>query len=130
MLAFRSVVSVLLRALGDFSLHSVLLKGLVLRLQPATWADRVTVGLVVRPRSCGSQSARAVRPPFPLAQAALGTGAGWRRAWRHSLSRLWVPHKSFHSASQAPSPRRRNRRAPRTSLIWPKTGSMVSLRLA
>jgi hypothetical protein len=58
-------------------------------------------------------------------------GVASAAAWcRHSLSRLWVPHKSFHSAVQAPSPRRMNRRAPRTSLTWPKTGSTVCPRLA
>jgi hypothetical protein len=54
----------------------------------------------------------------------LGGGSGDRRAGqccvvrcRHNLSRLWVPHSSFHSASQAASPRRRNRRTPCCSLI-------------
>ncbi len=42
---------------------------------------------------------------------------------RHSLSRLWVPHSSFHSASHAASPRRRNRRALRPSLIWRRWAS-------
>jgi hypothetical protein len=49
---------------------------------------------------------------------------------RQSLSRLWVPHSSFHSAAQAVSPRRMNRRPPCTVLTWPKTGSMVRLRWA
>ena len=58
-----------------------------------------------------------------VAQAAAGLAAGWVAVWRHSLSRLWVPHSSFHSALQARMPRRRNRRAPCCSLIWPsKTG--------
>ena len=33
------------------------------------------------------------------------------------MSKLWVPHSSFHSAAHAVSPRRMNRRAPRLSLI-------------
>jgi hypothetical protein len=51
-------------------------------------------------------------------------------AVRQSLSRLWVPHSSFHSAWQAPSPRRMNRPPPWTVVICPKTGSMVRLRWA
>ena len=47
---------------------------------------------------------------------------------RQSLSRLWVPHSSFHSAAQARSPRRMNRPPPWMVLTWPKTGSMVRLR--
>ena len=46
------------------------------------------------------------------------------------MSRLCVPHSSCHSAWQAPSPRRMNRRAPWTVLTCPKTGSMVRLRWA
>jgi hypothetical protein len=65
-----------------------------------------------------------------VAYALAGLAACWMVVCRHSLSRLWVPHSSFHSAWQAASPRRKNRRVPCCSLIWPKTGSTVSLRLA
>jgi hypothetical protein len=49
---------------------------------------------------------------------------------RQSLSRLWVPHSSFHSAWQARSPRRMNRPPPCAVLTCPKTGSMVRPRWA
>jgi hypothetical protein len=51
------------------------------------------------------------------------------RVWRWSLSRLWVAQSSFHSALQAASPRRMNRRAPRACLIWPMSGSTVVRRM-
>src|SRR6266511_5362965 len=72
---------------------------------------------------------RVADAPFLLAaQVAAGVASGPAAWWRQSLSRLWVSHSSFHSAVQAASPRRWNRRAPRTSLSWPKTGSTVCLR--
>jgi hypothetical protein len=46
------------------------------------------------------------------AQAVAGSAGGRMAWWRHSLSRLWMPDSSFHSASPARSLRRRNRRAP------------------
>jgi hypothetical protein len=63
-------------------------------------------------------------------QAVAGLAAGWVAMCRQSLSRLWVPHSSFHSAWQARMPRRMNLRAPWWSLIWPNTGSTVSRRKA
>jgi hypothetical protein len=69
-------------------------------------------------------------PLLLAAQVVAGVARGWAVWCRHSLSRLWVPHNSLHSAWQARRPRRMNRRAPRISLIWPKTGSTVSFRLA
>ena len=57
-------------------------------------------------------------------------GASRPERWRKSLSRLWVAQMSFHSWATRASPRRRKRRRPRTSLIWPKTGSTVILRRA
>jgi hypothetical protein len=55
--------------------------------RPATRAaDRLTVGRVVRTGQ------------MPNPASAFGTGAGWRRVWRHNSSRLWVPHSSGHSA--------------------------------
>ena len=45
-----------------------------------------------------------------------------------SLSRLWTVHSKAHSPATFARPRRRNRRKPRGSLIWPKTGSTVCFR--
>jgi hypothetical protein len=109
-------------------LTSLLLKGLALLPQPAISAvDRSSYGVAGAVGQPGRTSARQVRVVF-AAQAASGAVTAWRRVYRHSLSRLWVPHSSFHSASQAPSPRRMNRWAPCTVLSCPKTGSMVWLR--
>ena len=47
---------------------------------------------------------------------------------RKSFSRLWVAQISCHSACTFPSPRSRNLRNPRASLICPKTGSTTALR--
>src|SRR5207244_1335009 len=47
---------------------------------------------------------------------------------RKSLSRLWVRQISAHSAAALPAPRKENRRKPRPSLVWPKTGSTIALR--
>ena len=44
---------------------------------------------------------------------------------RQSLSRLCVPHNSFHSPDAPLSPLRRKRPTPRASLICPNTGSTV-----
>ncbi len=47
---------------------------------------------------------------------------------RKSFSKLWVAQISFHSACTCASPRSRNLRNPRASLICPKTGSTTALR--
>jgi Phosphotransferase enzyme family len=50
------------------------------------------------------------RPPVTWPggpQAVASLVAGWVTVCRHSLSRLWVPHSSFHSAAQARMPRRK-----------------------
>jgi hypothetical protein len=112
------------------TLDSVLPKGLVSIAAASKWsAARPRVGLAGRAvrlwESIGAKS-----EAVAAGQAAVGVGAGRLRVWRQSLSRLWVPHSSFHSASQAARPRRVNRRAPCCSLSCPKTGSTVSLRLA
>src|SRR5512132_2164825 len=67
---------------------------------------------------------------LPAAQAPATVAAGRMTVWRHSFRRLWVPHSSFHSASHAAGPRRRNRLAPRPYLTCPNAGSTVSFRLA
>jgi len=46
-----------------------------------------------------------------------------------SLRMLWVKQMMSHSAATFDTPRKENRRNPRTSLIWPKTGSTICLRL-
>ena len=48
----------------------------------------------------------------------------------NSLPRLWTAATSSHSARTWSSPRRLNRRKPRASFIWPKTGSTIVLRRA
>jgi hypothetical protein len=97
----------------------------------AAWAGRRWPG---GPRKALAGLARwrsALTVPFLLVTwVVAGVARGPAVWWRHSLSRLWVPHSSFHSAWQAGSPRRWNRRAPRTCLTWPKTGSTVYFRKA
>ena len=46
------------------------------------------------------------------------------------LSGLWPVQISDHSSWTFSSPRSRNWRKPRPGLIWPKTGSTVSIRRA
>jgi Helix-turn-helix domain len=48
-------------------------------------------------------------------------GRSWRDRVPPQLEQVVVPQSSFHSAWQARMPRRRKRRAPCCSLIWPKT---------
>src|SRR5271156_3270382 len=48
---------------------------------------------------------------------------------RNSFSKLLVAHTSFHSACTLSRPRKLKRRKPRCSLIWPKTGSTMALRI-
>ena len=55
---------------------------------------------------------------------------GTSRPKRNSLSRLWRVQISDHSPLTFSKPRRRNCRKPRPCLIWPKTGSTVSIRRA
>ena len=55
---------------------------------------------------------------------------GASRPQRNSLSRLWPVQISDHSALTFSRPRSRNCRKPRPALIWPKTGSTVSIRRA
>ena len=55
---------------------------------------------------------------------------GASRPQRNSLSRLWPVQIRDHSPLTFSSPRSRNWRKPRPALIWPKTGSTVSIRRA
>ena len=55
---------------------------------------------------------------------------GASRPQRNSLSRLWPVQIRDHSLLTFSRPRRRNCRKPRPALIWPKTGSTVSIRRA
>ena len=55
---------------------------------------------------------------------------GASRPQRNSLSRLWPVQIRDHSPLTFSSPRSRNWRKPRPALIWPKTGSTVSMRRA
>ena len=55
---------------------------------------------------------------------------GASRPKRNSLSRLWPVQIRDHSPLTFSSPRSRNCRKPRPALIWPKTGSTVSIRRA
>lgn len=57
-----------------------------------------------------------------------GTVPGVARARRESFKRLWVPQMSFYSESAADLTFRMNERILRTSLIWPKIGSMIAWR--
>lgn len=50
--------------------------------------------------------------------------------WLWSLSRLRDAAISRHSERTAARPLRKNRSSRRLALIWPNTGSMLSLRLA
>ena len=68
---------------------------------------------------------RPVRPLPPDGSHGRQVGASW--CW-WSLSRLWVAVRSRHSDRTADLPRRRNRFAPRSALICPKTGSTVPCR--
>jgi hypothetical protein len=45
---------------------------------------------------------------------------------RNSFRMLAVRQISFHSSRTLPTPRKLNRRKPRRSLIWPKTGSTMA----
>src|SRR2546421_6089279 len=49
-------------------------------------------------------------------------------AYLQIFNKLWVRHTSRHSPRTFARPRSRNRRKPRASLIWPKTGSTIVLR--
>ena len=49
---------------------------------------------------------------------------------RNGLSRLWPVQIRDHSPLTFSKPRIRNYRKPRPCLIWPKTGSTVSMRNA
>ena len=49
---------------------------------------------------------------------------------RNSFSRLWPAQMSSHSRFTFARPRSRNCRKPRPCLIWPNTGSTVSIRRA
>jgi len=87
---------------------------------------RESTGFPTRSWICGARrtrfgSARWFVQPF---QAVRG-----RQPERNSLSRLWVRQINFHSALTLSRPRRRKRRNPRHSLIWPKTGSTIALRI-
>ena len=48
--------------------------------------------------------------------------------YRQIFNKLWVRHTSRHSPRILANPRSRNRRKPRASLIWPKTGSTITFR--
>src|SRR5271166_268146 len=50
--------------------------------------------------------------------------------YRQIFNKLWVRHTSRHSPRILSRPRSKNRRKPRASLIWPKTGSTIALRRA
>ena len=50
--------------------------------------------------------------------------------YRQIFNKLWVRHTRRHSPRILASPRSRNRRKPRASLIWPKTGSTITFRRA
>jgi hypothetical protein len=50
----------------------------------------------------------------------------WLLELRSTLSAESIT--SFHSAAHGPTPRRWNRRMPRTSLIWPNTDSTIAAR--
>jgi hypothetical protein len=58
-------------------------------------------------------------------EAASGSFAGRPIRCRNSFRKLCVAQISFHSAATRLSPRNRNLRILRISLIWPKTGSMA-----
>lgn len=55
-----------------------------------------------------------------------GCGRGWAR---NSLSRLCVRQIRSHSIDAGLKPRKENLRKPHGSLIWPKTGSTIALRI-
>jgi hypothetical protein len=80
-----------------------------------------SVGRVVWTRRMRQPASAWDEVAAPPAQAAIGVDPDWR-VWRHSLSRLWVPHTSFRSASQAARPRRGSRRAPCSSLSGDRLG--------
>src|SRR5208283_2676562 len=48
--------------------------------------------------------------------------------YRQIFNKLWVRHTRRHSPRILANPRSRNRRKPRASLIWPKTGSTITFR--
>ena len=50
--------------------------------------------------------------------------------YRNSFSRLWRVQIRCHSRFTFARPRNRNCRKPRPCLIWPNTGSTVSIRRA
>jgi hypothetical protein len=78
---------------------------------------------LLAPAGCGG-GGRSREPEGPPGQATCGD-----QPLRNSFRRLWVAQIRIHSACTASNPRSRKRRRPRTSLIWPNTGSTVSLRL-
>jgi hypothetical protein len=84
----------------------------------------VVVGSERRGRDVLGIGAPCRRGPGPSCQLVVAM------AVRQSLSRLWVPHSSFHWVAQARRPRRMNRQPPWMVLTCPKTGSMVRLRWA
>jgi len=97
----------------------------------SSWAGRQRLGASRWPRPSGGRNAsQRPRALLVAAQVNVGVAAGRMTVCRHSLSRLWAPHSSFHSALQAHGPSRRNLRAPWCSLSCPNAGSTVSQRLA
>ena len=96
--------------------------------------------LMPTPRPCSAlrACARPAPPKSPAspaqggvrtaAQAARGKPASAPRA-RKSFRTLCVRAMMLNSALAASSPRKSRRLSPRASLIWPKTGSTIALRL-
>src|ERR1700716_1409645 len=70
------------------------------------------------------------RPIFGAEDTASDAPNGLDRPYRAaaSLQRLWAVQTIAHSAWTLARPRIRNWRKPRACLIWPKTGSTVTLR--
>src|ERR1039458_4768316 len=72
--------------------------------------------------------ALAVESAFGLAASATAAATA-RQPDRNSFSKLCVKQIRDHSSSTSSSPRNENLRKPRISLIWPKTGSTIALRI-
>ena len=70
------------------------------------------------------------RPIFGAEDTASDAPNGLDRPYRAaaSLQRLWAVQTIAHSAWTLARPRIRNWRKPRACLIWPKTGSTMTLR--
>ncbi len=85
---------------------------------------RREVGLVA---VCGGPAGVFDRTWAPFCGSITGDGGPPQAAPQAfcSLSKLWTVQAIVHSDSTAVSPRRKNWRKPRASLIWPKTGSTV-----